>query len=158
MTVRPGVRLALDWGLARIGVAACDREGLLAYPVETVANASDPAWVERRLRALVAEYEPTEIVLGLPRHLKGGEGQAATVVRERAGWVAATFGVPVRLVDERLSTVTASRSLREAGRGARHQRGVIDQAAAVAILEHALDLERNTGRAPGEQITGGTQG
>lgn len=156
MTLRPGVRLALDWGLARIGVAACDRMGTLAYPVETIRQASDLGHVRRRLAELVAEYEPYELVLGLPLHLKGTEGQTALLVRERGAWLAATYGVPVRLVDERLSTVTASRSLREAGRDARSQRGVIDQAAAVAILEHALDVERNTGRPPGEEITGRT--
>lgn len=156
MTLRPGVRLALDWGLARIGVAACDRMGTLAYPVETIRQASDLGHVRRRLAELVAEYEPYELVLGLPLHLKGTEGQTAVLVRERGAWLAATYGVPVRLVDERLSTVTASRSLREAGRDARSQRGVIDQAAAVAILEHALDVERNTGRPPGEEITGRT--
>lgn len=156
MSLRPGVRLALDWGLARIGVAACDREGLLAYPVETVANAADLGWVGRRLRELADEYEPLEVVVGLPRHLRGGEGQTAVLVRQRAAWLVDTLGVPVRLVDERLTTVSASRGLREAGRDARQQRAVIDQASAVAILEHALDLERNTGRAPGEEITGRT--
>ncbi len=154
--LRPGARLALDWGQARIGVAACDRMGTLAYPVETLGPASDLAGVERRLRELVAEYEPIELVLGLPLHLKGTEGQTARAVRERAAWLADTLGVPVRLVDERLSTVAASRGLRAAGRDARRQRGVIDQAAAVAILEQALDLERNTGRPPGEQTTGRT--
>lgn len=156
MTFRPGVRLALDWGQARIGVAACDRAGVLAYPVETIAGASDLPQVGRRLSALVAEYEPLEFVLGLPLHLKGTEGRTALLVRERAAWLAGTHGVPVRLVDERLTTVTASRSLREAGRDARKQRSVIDQAAAVAILEHALDAERSTGRPPGDVITGRT--
>lgn len=149
--LRHGVRLALDWGQARIGVAACDARGTLAYPVETIAPASDLGVVERRLRALVAEYEPIEIVLGLPRHLKGVEGAAASGVRQRAAWVAARLpGVPLRLVDERLTTVLASRQLRDAGRAAKRQRAVIDQAAAVAILEQALDAERATGRPAGE--------
>lgn len=150
---RPGVRLALDWGQARIGVAACDARGTLAYPVETVAPASDAGVVERRLRALVAEHEPIEFVLGLPRHLKGVEGAAAAGVREKARWLRGRFPeVPVRLVDERLSTVTAARQLREAGRPARRQRAVIDQAAAVGILEQALDRERTTGRPGGEVV------
>lgn len=156
MSLRPGVRLALDWGLARIGVAACDRMGTLAYPVETISQASDLGHVRRRLDALVAEYEPFEFVMGLPRHLKGGEGQTAALVRDRAAWLATTYGVPVRLIDERLTTVAASRGLREAGRDARRQRSVIDQAAAVAILDQALDVERNTGRPPGDEITGRT--
>lgn len=157
MTLRPGVRLALDWGLARIGVAACDRDGTLAFPVETIAQASDLGHVRRRLTELLAEYEPFEVVVGLPMHLKGTESQTATLVRERAAWLARAFGLPVRLVDERLTTVAATRGLREAGRDARRQRAVIDQAAAVAILDHALDVERNTGRPPGDEITGRTQ-
>lgn len=154
MTVRPGVRLALDWGSARIGVAACDAAGTLAYPVETITQASDLTGVQRRLHALVSEYEPVEFVVGLPLHLKGTEGQTSQGVRQRAAWLAESFGVPVRLVDERLTTVMASRGLRESGRDARKQRAVIDQAAAVAILEHALDVERTAGRPPGEAITG----
>lgn len=151
---RIGVRLALDWGQARIGVAACDAHGTLAYPVETIAGASDLVAVGRRLRALVAEYEPMEILLGLPRHLKGVEGAAAGGVREKAAWLASEFPtVSVRLIDERLTTVVASRQLRAAGRAAKGQRAVIDQVAAVAILEQALEVERNTGLPGGEPVT-----
>lgn len=153
--IDPGVRLALDWGQARIGVAACDRAGTLAYPVETIA-AADAVHVERRLAALVAEYEPVAIVVGLPRHLKGGEGDSAASARAHAGWLAGRFpGVQVRLVDERLTTVTASAQLREAGRTTRAQRHIIDQAAAVALLNHALDTERHTGRPAGEPVEEG---
>lgn len=77
MTFRVGVRLALDWGDARIGVAACDAHGTLAYPVETIHQASDAGHVLAQLRRIVAEYDPMEIVLGLPRHLKGVEGATA---------------------------------------------------------------------------------
>jgi len=159
VTGRRGVRLALDWGQARIGVAACDALGTLAYPVETIHQASDHPRVLASLRRLVAEYEPTGIVLGLPRHLGGAEGSAAAGVRERAAWVASQFpGLEVRLVDERLTTVTAARTLREAGRPAKRQRAVIDQAAAVAILDHALELERHSGQAAGELVgTGRTE-
>lgn len=151
-----GVRLALDWGRARIGVAACDAQGTLAYPVETL-NARDEGAVAVGLRRLVAEYEPTGFIVGLPRHLRGTEGETAAYVRERARWLARRFpGVEVRLIDERLSTVSASRQLREAGRSARQQRGVIDQAAAVAILNTALDAERTSGRRAGEPIDGRT--
>jgi len=159
VTARPGVRLALDWGQARIGVAACDALGTLAYPVETIHQASDEARVLAALRRLVAEYEPTGLVLGLPRHLRGAEGAAAAGVREKASWLARHFpGLEVRLVDERLTTVTAARTLREAGRSAKRQRAVIDQAAAVAILNHALELERHSGQAAGELVgTGRTE-
>ncbi|MFT3874831.1 MAG: Holliday junction resolvase RuvX [Propioniciclava sp.] len=152
-----GVRLGLDWGKARIGVAACDRDGVLAYPVETITPAADQAHVLRRLRAVIDEYEPVVAYLGLPRHLKGAEGESAAMARGQARWLADRFpGLQVRLIDERMTTVTASRQLHEAGRSARSQRGVIDQAAAVAILNHALDAERHTGARAGERIDGRT--
>ena len=148
---RPGVRLALDWGQARIGVAACDPAGTLAYPVEAVP--AGPGAVAR-LVALVDEYEPIEIVVGLPRSLSGGEGPAAATVRAQvAELVSAVAPLPVRLVDERLSTVTAAQRLREAGRSAKRQRSRIDAAAAAGILEHALDTERHRGIPPGELLS-----
>ena len=156
---RRGVRLGLDWGAARIGVAACDAGGVLAYPVETIAPASDLGVVRRRLTALVGEYEPMEFVVGLPRHLKGVEWASAGGVRGQAAWLASEFpGVGVRLVDERLTTVQASRQLRQAGRPAKGQRAVIDQVAAVAILEGALEAERNTGLPGGEALNERTAG
>ncbi len=148
--MRGGVRLALDWGKARIGVAACDRDGILAHPVETIP--AGPTALPR-VAALVAEYEPMELVLGLPRNLAGEEGPAAQAIRQVAADLVGTLpGVPIRLVDERMTTVTASRQLSKAGRSARQQRSVIDQAAAVAILESALHQERTTGRPPGEVL------
>ncbi|MFZ2166725.1 MAG: Holliday junction resolvase RuvX, partial [Propionibacteriaceae bacterium] len=144
-------RLALDWGQARIGVAACDREGILAYPVETVRAG---AGALPRLVALVAEYEPVEVIVGLPRHLSGAEGQAALLVRNQISELAAALAPrPIRLVDERLTTVSAARQLREAGRDARTSRSVVDQVAAVAILELALQSERRTGKPPGVPLT-----
>ncbi len=148
--MRRGVRLALDWGRARIGVAASDPDGILAHPVETV-----PAGERAldRVRELVAEYEPLEVVLGLPRNLAGAEGPAAVAMRDVAAQLATRLpGVPIRLVDERLTTVTASRQLSGAGRNTKRQRPVIDQAAAVALLDQALQHERTTGRAPGELV------
>ena len=152
--MRPGVRLALDWGQVRIGVAASDAEPIMAFPVTTLA--ADPA-VLGRLASLVAEYQPVEIILGLPTNLAGQQGPAALSIRQIGRAVAAAFpGVPVRMVDERLTTVAASRQLRAAGRNTRSQRAVIDQAAAVALLEQVLDAERKTGVPPGELIFGGT--
>lgn len=148
--MRLGVRLALDWGKARIGVAACDRDGVLAYPVETVP--AGPAALAR-LRAIVDEYEPVELVLGLPRTLAGTESFAAESIRSAAAELAQALpGLPIRLVDERLSTRMAAGRLASAGRNTRRQRSVIDQAAAVAILEAALDHERATGKPPGELL------
>jgi putative Holliday junction resolvase len=150
--VRRGVRLAIDWGDARIGVAACDRDGVLAYPLDTVpAGAAELT----RLAELVAEHAPIEVIVGLPRSLSGGEGPAAVKTRERAARLVSELGVPVRLVDERLTTVTASQQLRASGKKAKQQRPLIDAAAAAAILEHALAIERSGGIPPGELVSGG---
>jgi putative holliday junction resolvase len=151
--VRPGVRLGVDVGDARIGVARSDPRASLATPVETVpAGAGSVA----RLVALAAEHGAVEVVLGLPRSLSGREGPAAAKVRAYATALAAALPpVPVRLVDERLSTVTAERTLRDRGmvgsRG-RRRRAVVDQQAAVVILQAALDAERARGTAPGEIV------
>lgn len=150
--MRRGRRLAVDPGDARIGVASSDPDGLLATPVETVP-ARDAAAALRRLAALAAEYEALEVVIGLPRSLSGTEGPAAARVRAFAGKLArAVAPVPVRLVDERLSTVTAAQAMRESGVSARKGRGRIDQAAAVVILQSALDAERASGRPPGQCV------
>jgi putative Holliday junction resolvase len=144
------VRLGVDVGEVRIGVARSDPSGLVATPVETVPRgAGDLA----RLRALVAEEEAVELVVGLPRSLSGREGPAAAKVRQFAVRLAgAVLPVPVRLCDERLSTVSAEAVLRERGRTGRKRRAVVDQAAAVVILQNALDTERGTGRPPGEPV------
>ena len=148
--MRPGVRLGVDVGDARIGVARSDPGGLIATPVETVARGEGDL---ARLRALVEEEAAVEVVVGLPRSLSGGEGPAAAKVREFAGALAgAVVPVPVRLCDERLSTVTAESVLRERGKKGQKRRAVVDQAAAVVILQTALDTERSTGRAPGEVV------
>jgi putative Holliday junction resolvase len=156
--MRRGVRVALDIGDARIGVASSDPHGILATPVETVRRG--PGDLDR-IASLVAELEAFEIVIGLPRSLSGGEGPAAVRIRETAAQVAekmqeadsgAGVGVGVRLVDERFTTVTAERMLRERGKKGSKRRAVVDQAAAVVILQHALDFERETGDPPGRPL------
>lgn len=158
--MRHGTRLGLDPGDARIGVARSDPSGMLATPVETVRRGKgDLARLGRILRDIAADAgaeEPAdvvvEIVVGLPRSLAGGEGPAALKVRDFAATLAARVApIPVRLVDERLTTVSAEAMLRDQRKGAR-RREVIDQAAAVLILQHALDTERATGIAPGETV------
>lgn len=151
--MRPGVRLGLDPGEVRIGVARSDPAGMIATPVETVRRGRDDL---ERLAALVVEEEAVEVVVGLPRSLSGGEGPAAVRVREFARALARRVApVPVRLCDERLSTVSAEAHLRERGRRGTRRRAVVDQAAAVVILQQALDTERGSGRVPGEEVVVG---
>lgn len=150
--MRRGRRLAIDVGDARIGVAGSDPDGLLATPVETVPGGDVPA-AQRRLAQLVEEYEPIEVVAGLPRSLKGGEGPAAAKVRSFATALAKRIApVPVRLVDERMSTVTAAQDMRASGVNSKKGRSRIDQAAAVVILQNALETERTSGSPPGERV------
>ncbi|MEV0601697.1 Holliday junction resolvase RuvX [Streptomyces sp. NPDC050315] len=150
--MRRGRRIAVDVGDARIGVASCDPDGVLATPVETVPGRDVPA-AHRRLKAIIEEYEPLEVVVGLPRSLNGGEGPAAAKVRAFAQELAKNIApVPVRLVDERMSTVTAAQGMRASGVKAKKGRSAIDQAAAVVILQSALETERTSGQAPGESV------
>jgi putative holliday junction resolvase len=145
-----GVRLGIDPGDARIGVASSDPSGILATPVETVARAEGDL---DRLAALVDELGVVLVYVGLPRSLSGGEGPSAGKVRAFARELAARLGpVPVRLCDERLSTVTAENQLRSQGRKGKKRRAVVDQAAAVVILQGALEQERQTGAYAGELV------
>jgi putative Holliday junction resolvase len=138
-----GRRLGIDVGTVRIGVAVSDPDGILATPVETVRRDRGDGHL-RRLATLVGELDIVEIVVGLPRTLADRAGASADDAVALATALGARVGsVPVRLADERLTTVSAARSLREAGVRAREQRGMIDQAAAVAILQGWLDQRRN---------------
>lgn len=139
-----GRRLGVDVGSVRIGVALSDPDGILATPVETVRRDRGDRHL-RRLVQLVAELEVVEVVVGLPRTLADRTGPAAEDAIEIAEELARRIApIPVRLADERLTTVTAQRSLREAGVRARGQRAMIDQAAAVGILQSWLDQRRMT--------------
>jgi len=148
--VRPGVRIGIDVGSVRVGVARTDPSGLLAVPVETVARGEGDL---ARIAGIVAEHEAVEVVVGLPLSMSGKPGPAAAAAREFAtSLVPVVAPVPVRLVDERLSTVSATRDLRAAGRTSRASRAVVDQAAAVVIVQYAVDSERATGVAPGTLV------
>jgi putative Holliday junction resolvase len=150
MTGLDGVRLGIDPGDARIGVAATDPAGVLATPVETVARGEGDL---DRLAALVEETGAVVVYVGLPRSLSGSEGPAAGKVREFARALAVRVApCPVRLVDERLSTVTAEAVLRDRGRKGKRRRAVVDQAAAVVILQSAVDTERARGARAGEAV------
>lgn len=153
----PGVVWGIDVGLARVGVAQGDPAGVLASPVRTVVVG--PAGQEaarEEVIALVREVRgSTGIVIGLPRHLDGHESTSAELARTWARSLAAALGPAVRvwLVDERMSTVSATRGMRASGVSAREQRSRIDQAAAVEILQGALDGWRR-GTAVGELVPG----
>lgn len=156
--MRTGVRLGVDVGDVRVGVASSDPSGLLATPVETVARDLEGGSDLDRVVEIVDELDVMEVIIGLPRSLDGGEGPAAGKVRDWAQALRAALrdapieNTPVRLVDERLSTVDAHRGLRESGVAGRNHREVVDQAAAVLILQTALDTERATGGPPGERV------
>ena len=147
--MRPGVRLGVDAGRARVGVAVCDRDGLLATPVITLARGSGTI---DELAALAAERVAVEIVVGLPLSMRGDDTVSTADARALAAELSAAVPVPVRLVDERLSTVSAQRALHQSGRTVRSSRPVIDQVAAVIILQNALDFERSAGRPPGSVV------
>lgn len=138
-----GTRIGVDVGSVRIGVAACDPDGILATPLETVRREKSGRHL-RRLRQLVEQTGAVEVVVGLPRTLADRQGPAALDAIAVADELAAKIApVPVRFADERLTTVTAARNLREAGVRAKGQRAVIDQVAAVSILQGWLDARRD---------------
>jgi putative holliday junction resolvase len=148
--LRSGVRLAVDVGSARIGVARCDCDGLLASPLSTVQRGRGDL---AEIAQLAADHSAIEIVVGLPTGLSGEPGRAAAVARAFAAeLVPLVAPAPVRLVDERFTTVLAHAALRESGRNSRDRRQVVDQAAAALLLQSALDGERSTGDPAGELI------
>ncbi len=146
---RRGVRLGIDVGRARVGVARCDPDGMLAVPVETVPR--DGASFDRIL-AIAAEYEPLEIVVGLPVNMRGEDTPSTTDAREFAAELQTRSDVPVRLVDERLSTVSAHAVLRSSGRSQKNSRSIVDQVAAVVLLQQAIDTEKSTGNPAGAPV------
>jgi putative Holliday junction resolvase len=144
--VRSGVRLGVDVGTVRIGVARSDFHGMLATPVETVARGDGDV---ARLLEIAAELDVTEIVVGLPLALSGRRTASTEDAVGFAERLVPAAGVPVRLVDERLSTVSAQAAVRSSGKSTKQSRSVIDQVAAVIILQHALDFERSSAQPPG---------
>ncbi|MEI6229558.1 MAG: Holliday junction resolvase RuvX [Actinomycetes bacterium] len=159
---RRGIRIGLDVGSVRVGVARTDPDGILAVPVATVKRSSKQVDIAE-IVALVTEYEPVEIVVGLPIGLGGAHGPAVQAVTDYARDLSNALAgngikVPIRLIDERMSTMQATRQLQSAGRDAREGRSVIDQAAAVIIVQQAVDQERATGIPPGELLAANDAG
>jgi putative Holliday junction resolvase len=153
--MRVGIRLGVDVGSVRVGLAASDPHGILATPLETLERDLERGADQGLIEAVVRERNVLEVVVGLPRSLSGREGPAADHARVYAKALAVRISpTPVRLIDERLTTIDAHRQLRESGMAGRAQRAVVDQASAVLILQAALDAEKASGMPPGELVAG----
>lgn len=147
--MKSGRRIAFDYGSARIGVAITDLSGLLATPHGNLDATSDQ--LTQVLNTLIHEYDPLYLVVGKPLHLSGTESSKSESVKEFVQLLKSVTPLPIYLIDERLTTVSASRSLREAGIKAKEGKSKVDGMAAVGILESALHQERLQG-APSQEL------
>ncbi|MDQ0869271.1 putative Holliday junction resolvase [Arthrobacter sp. V1I9] len=153
-----GIKLGVDVGTVRVGVAICDRDSILATPYKTLDRNAKKNSDVRVIANLVEELGAVQVIVGLPRTMKGEEHASAKMATEYAELLAAelsarALAVPVNLVDERLSSVTAHRNLHEAGMSSRNHRKVVDQVAAAGILQHALDMQKARGADVGRRVT-----
>ena len=149
--MRSGVRVGIDIGTVRIGVARSDRDGFLATPVETVDRGSENPIGQ--LVSCIAELDAIEVIVGLPLSLNGSHTASTEDALVMARELSENTTIPIRLVDERLTTVSAHSALRAVGKKHKQTKSVIDQVAAVMILQHALDSERASGNLPGKDIS-----
>ncbi|WP_104118878.1 Holliday junction resolvase RuvX [Arthrobacter sp. B1805] len=152
-----GPKLGVDVGQVRVGLAGSDRDGLLATPIRTLKRDAKKNSDIRILIREAVERGAVQIIVGLPKQLSGREGASAEMARSYAGLIAGELHrqgltLSLRLVDERLSTVSAHRSLHSAGLSSRDHRKVVDQVAAVEILQHAIDMQRSRGRDVGDPV------
>ncbi|CAN7393634.1 Holliday junction resolvase RuvX [Arthrobacter sp. LjRoot14] len=157
-----GIKLGVDVGTVRVGVAVCDRDGILATPLKTLERNAKKNTDVRVLAALASELGAVQVFVGLPRTLKGEEHASARMATDYAELLAEALtasgsDIPVQLVDERLSTVTAHRNLHEAGMSSRNHRKVVDQVAAAGILQHAIDMQKARGTDVGSRVFAGSQ-
>jgi putative Holliday junction resolvase len=150
--MRLGKRLALDVGKVRIGVAVCDSECILSTPLEAIKRSSDLSRTIAAISSLVDDLQVLEVYIGEPVSLGGQATESTQDARAVATELARNVSVPVRMVDERLTTVSAAAKLRSAGLSTREAKSHIDSASAVEILEMALRLERSSGQEPGTRI------
>jgi putative Holliday junction resolvase len=150
--MRSGRRIAIDVGKVRLGIALCDQEGILASPLEAIKRASDTADTISALVELVSLHQAVEVYVGEPLSLSGKETESTNDARMIAVELARCLSIPVRMIDERLTTVTAAAKLRAAGINSRDSKSIIDSASAVEILESALNLEKSSGIAPGQLV------
>lgn len=139
MSIR-GRRLAFDYGSVRIGVAVCDPDGILATPLDFLSSTHPK--LNLHITQLLDEYQPIEIFIGYPKHLSGATGEAVARVESFKHQLALLTQVPLTFVDERLSTVSAAKALKEAGKSSKDSKALVDSMSAVAILEQGLRLEK----------------
>ena len=132
--------MAFDYGDVRIGVAVCDPDAILASPVITLRNNDEHLWDQ--IIELIKEYEPIQLYVGAPKHLSGQSSASMRKAEEFSVSLTERTGIPCSMIDERLSTVGAAKQLKESGLNARESKSAIDQAAAVAILEQAIAIEK----------------
>ena len=152
-----GIKLGVDVGTVRVGLAICDPDEILATPFKTVSRDAKKNSDVRVVVKQAAEMRAVQIFVGLPKTMKGEERSSAQMATEYAellvGELArAGLDVPVNLVDERLSTVTAHRNLHEAGMSSKNHRKVVDQVAAAGILQHAIDMQKARGTDIGRRV------
>ncbi len=134
-----GRRLGIDFGQARIGLAICDLDGLVATPLTTLKNDNS---LFIKLGEVIEEYSIVGIYLGKPKHLSGVEGATVELVASFAERFAESFDIPITYVDERLTSGAAEKLLKNAGKNSKESRGLVDQLAAVAILELGIQIEK----------------
>jgi putative holliday junction resolvase len=149
--------MGVDVGLVRVGVALCDPDGILATPLTTLRRDPRKGFDVKLLAGLVQEHDVVAVYVGLPRSLDGGENASTAMARDYAAALVRRLrvkgrDVPVRLVDERLSTVDAHRSLLEAGVSRRDHMDKVDRVAAATILQSAVDRAKATGAEPGAPV------
>jgi putative Holliday junction resolvase len=153
-----GIKLGVDVGTVRVGVAVCDRDAILATPLKTLDRNAKKNSDVRAIASLVEDLGAVQVIVGLPRTMKGEEHASARMATEYAQLLVTELhrrgrDVPVNLVDERLSSVTAHRNLHEAGMSSRNHRKVVDQVAAAGILQHAIDMQKARGTDVGSRVT-----
>jgi putative Holliday junction resolvase len=152
------VKVGVDVGTVRVGVAICDRDSILATPYKTLDRNAKKNSDVKLIARLVEELGAVQVFVGLPRTMKGEEHSSARMAGDYAELLVAELAgrnqdVPVNLVDERLSSVTAHRNLHEAGMSSRNHRKVVDQVAAAGILQHAIDMQKARGADVGSRVT-----
>ena len=135
-----GRRIAFDYGDVRIGVAVSDPDSILCSPLTTLQTADKKLGV--KIQEILQEHEPVQIFVGRPALLSGVDGIASEKAMVFVEQLKNLTSMPIDLIDERMSTISAARNLRDSGKSAKDSKSSIDMAAAVAILEFALEIEK----------------